>query len=150
MNRSTPGLPVHHQLPEFTQTHVHQVGDAIQPSRVTKSQTQVNDWTIIIIHINHQKRSSGPKYSLVPLKKNPKDSQALPSFGVTTKRRHMISTLSDWFWPRPIHRSSCWIPSPCIWTTALVRGFPGSAVVRNPPANAGAPVLIPGSGKSLG
>ena len=32
MNRSTPGLPVHHQLPEFTQTHVHQVTDAIQPS----------------------------------------------------------------------------------------------------------------------
>ena len=31
MNRSTPGLPVHHQLPEFTQTHVHWVGDAIQP-----------------------------------------------------------------------------------------------------------------------
>ena len=32
MNRSTPGLPVHHQLPEFTQTPVHQVSDAIQPS----------------------------------------------------------------------------------------------------------------------
>ena len=32
MNRSTPGLPVHHQLPEFIQTHVHRVGDAIQPS----------------------------------------------------------------------------------------------------------------------
>ena len=32
MNRSMPGLPVHHQLPEFTQTHVQQVGDAIQPS----------------------------------------------------------------------------------------------------------------------
>ena len=32
MNHSTPGLPVHHQLLEFTQTHVHQVGDAIQPS----------------------------------------------------------------------------------------------------------------------
>ena len=32
MNRSTPGLPVHHQLTEFTQTHVHPVGDAIQPS----------------------------------------------------------------------------------------------------------------------
>ena len=31
-NHSTPGLPVHHQLPEFTQTHVHRVGDAIQPS----------------------------------------------------------------------------------------------------------------------
>ena len=32
MNHSTPGLPVHHQLPESTQTHVHGVGDAIQPS----------------------------------------------------------------------------------------------------------------------
>jgi len=32
MNRSMPGLPVHHQLPESTQTHVHRVSDAIQPS----------------------------------------------------------------------------------------------------------------------
>ena len=32
MNRSTPGLPVHHQLPEFTQTHVHRVCDAIRSS----------------------------------------------------------------------------------------------------------------------
>ena len=32
MNRSTPGLPVHHQHPEFTQTHIHRVSDAIQPS----------------------------------------------------------------------------------------------------------------------
>ena len=32
MNHSTPGLPVHHQLPEFIQTHVHRVSDAIQPS----------------------------------------------------------------------------------------------------------------------
>ena len=32
MNRSTPGLPVHHQLPESAQAHVHWVGDAIQPS----------------------------------------------------------------------------------------------------------------------
>jgi len=34
MNRSTPGLPVHHQLPEFTQTHIHRVSDAIQPSHL--------------------------------------------------------------------------------------------------------------------
>ena len=34
MNRSTPGLPVHHQLLEFTQTHVHRVGDAIQLFRL--------------------------------------------------------------------------------------------------------------------
>ena len=32
MNHSMPGLPVHHQLLEFTQTHIHRVGDAIQPS----------------------------------------------------------------------------------------------------------------------
>ena len=37
INHSTPGLPVHHQLLEFTQTHVHQVGDAIQPSHPLSS-----------------------------------------------------------------------------------------------------------------
>ena len=37
MNRSTLGLPIHHQLPEFTQTHVHRVSDAIQPSHPLSS-----------------------------------------------------------------------------------------------------------------
>ena len=37
MNSSTPGLPVHHQLLEFTQTHVHRVGDVIQPSHPLSS-----------------------------------------------------------------------------------------------------------------
>ena len=37
MNHSTPGLPVHHQLPEITQTHVHRVGDAIHPSHPLSS-----------------------------------------------------------------------------------------------------------------
>ena len=37
MNRSTPGLPVHHHLPEFTQTHFHWVSDAIQPSHPQSS-----------------------------------------------------------------------------------------------------------------
>ena len=37
MNCSTPGHPVHHQLPEFTQTHVHRVSDAIQPSHPLSS-----------------------------------------------------------------------------------------------------------------
>ena len=37
MNRCTPGLPVHHQLPEFTQTQVHRVSDAIQPSHPLSS-----------------------------------------------------------------------------------------------------------------
>ena len=37
MNRTMPGLPVHHQLPEFTQTHAHRVGDAIQSSHPLSS-----------------------------------------------------------------------------------------------------------------
>ena len=37
MNRSVPGLPVHHQLPEFTQTHIRPVSDAIQPSHPRSS-----------------------------------------------------------------------------------------------------------------
>ena len=37
MNHNTPGLPVHHQLPKFTQTHVHRVSDAIQPSHPLSS-----------------------------------------------------------------------------------------------------------------
>ena len=37
MNCSTPGLPVHHQLPEFTQTQLHQVSDAVQPSHPLSS-----------------------------------------------------------------------------------------------------------------
>ena len=37
MNRSTPGLPVHHQLPRFIQTHAHWVGEAIQPSHPLSS-----------------------------------------------------------------------------------------------------------------
>ena len=37
MNRITPGFPVHHQPPEFTQTHIHRVSDAIQPSQPLSS-----------------------------------------------------------------------------------------------------------------
>ena len=42
MNLSTPGLPVHHQLPEFTETHVHRVSDAIQPSPPLSSPSPPN------------------------------------------------------------------------------------------------------------
>ena len=43
MDSSTPGLPVHHQLPEFTQTHVHWVGDAIKPSHPLLSSSPAFD-----------------------------------------------------------------------------------------------------------
>ena len=47
MNHSTPRLPVHHQLVEFTQTHVHRVGDAIQPSRSNlTSLSQAGRWGV--------------------------------------------------------------------------------------------------------
>ena len=41
MNRSKPGLPVHHHLPEFTQTHVHRVHDVIQPSHPQSSPSPI-------------------------------------------------------------------------------------------------------------
>ena len=41
MNRNMPGLPIHHPLPEFTQTHVHWVGDTIQPSHALSSLSSV-------------------------------------------------------------------------------------------------------------
>jgi len=44
MNRSTPGLPVHHQLPEFTQAHVHRVSDAIHAHALAKLMCQRNKW----------------------------------------------------------------------------------------------------------
>ena len=52
MNRSTPGLPVHHQLPEFTQTHGHQVSDAIQPSHPLSSPSPPA--SNLLYHLSHR------------------------------------------------------------------------------------------------
>ena len=56
MKRSTPGLPVQHQLPEFTETHVHQVSDASDihhsrilydpPSRILEIKAKINKWDL--------------------------------------------------------------------------------------------------------
>ena len=53
MECSTPGLPVHHQLPEFTQTHVHWVGDAIQPS--VNNNKFKRDWFFSIYALCHER-----------------------------------------------------------------------------------------------
>ena len=66
MNRSTPGLPVHHQLREFTQTHVHRVSAAIQPSH--------------------------PLLSPSPLAPNPSQHQSLNKVA----ERHMSTSDSEW------------------------------------------------------
>ena len=68
MNCSMPGLPVHHQLLEFTQTHVHRVGDAIQPSQIPPS--------IRVFSNESTLRMRWPKYwsfsfSIIPSKEHP-------------------------------------------------------------------------------
>ena len=78
MNPSTPGLPVHHQLPEFTQTHVHQVSDAIQPSHspLTASPPDPNPPSIRVFSKEATLRMRWPKYwsfsfSISPSNKHP-------------------------------------------------------------------------------
>ena len=83
MNRSTPGLPVHHQLPEFTQTHVHPVSDAIQPSHSLSSPSPLPPVppSIRVFSNESTLRMGWPKYwsfsfSIIP----PKEIPGLISF----------------------------------------------------------------------
>ena len=63
MDRSTPGLPVHHQLPESTQTHVHCVGDAIQPSHPLSSPSPAPNLSNIRVFSNESSlHMRWPKY----------------------------------------------------------------------------------------
>ena len=75
---STPGLPVHHQLPEFTQTHVHQVSDAIQPShpRLSLFLLPPIPPSIRVFSNESTFRMRWPKYwscsfSIIPFKEHP-------------------------------------------------------------------------------
>ena len=61
INQSTPGLPVHHQLLEFTQTHVHQVSDAIQPSHPLSSPSPIPP-SIRVFSSESTLRMRWPKY----------------------------------------------------------------------------------------
>ena len=65
MNRSTPGLPVHHQLPEFTQTHIHRVSDAIQPFHRLSSPEYIK--TEIYYKITYESIKLPPYTSPIPL-----------------------------------------------------------------------------------
>ena len=77
MNHSTPGLPVHHQLPEFTQTHVHRVSDAIQPSHPRSSPSPSAPNPSLRVFSNESSLCMRwPKYwsfsfSITPSKENP-------------------------------------------------------------------------------
>ena len=75
MNRSTPGFPVYHQLPEFTQTHVHQVSDAIQPSHPLSSPSPIPP-SIRVFSNESTLHMRWPKYwsfsfSIIPSKEHP-------------------------------------------------------------------------------
>ena len=78
MNRSKPGLPIHHQLLEFTQTHVHRVSDAIQPSHPLSSPSPPapNPPIIKVFSNESTLRMRWPKYwsfsfSIIPPKEHP-------------------------------------------------------------------------------
>ena len=81
MDHSTPGLPVHHQLPEFTQTHVHWVSDAIQPSHPLSS-------------------PSPPAFNLFPASRSCKMSQLFASggqsIGVSASTAVLPMNTQDW------------------------------------------------------
>ena len=87
MNRSTPGLPVHHKLPEFTQTHVHRVGDAIQPSYPLSSPAPpaLNPPSIRVFSNESILRVRSPKYWSF-------------SFSISPSNEHLglISFWMDW------------------------------------------------------
>ena len=77
-NPNTPDLPVHHQLPEFTQTHIHQVGDAIQPSHPLSSPSPPAPIppSIRVFSNESTLRMRWPKYwsfsfSIIPFKEQP-------------------------------------------------------------------------------
>ena len=78
MNHSKPGLPVHHQLPEFTHTHVHRVSDAIQPSHLLSSPSSpaCNPPSFRVFSNESTLHMRWPKYwsfsfSIIPPKKIP-------------------------------------------------------------------------------
>ena len=87
MNRSTPGLSVHHQLPEFTQTHVHRVSDAIQPSHPLSSPLLMPSIfpSIRVFSNESALRIGWPKYWSFSFSINP-----------TNEHRRVISFRMDW------------------------------------------------------
>ena len=102
MNCSTPGLPVHHHFPEFTQTHVHRVGDAIQPSHPPSSPLLLPPIppSITVFSNESTLRMRWPKYwsfsfSIIPSKEIPgrislQSKGLLRVFSNTTDQKHQF------------------------------------------------------------
>ena len=116
MNRSTPGLPVHHHLPEFTQTHVHRVRDAIQPShpRSSPSPPAPNPPSIKVFSNESTLCMRWPKYwtfsfSIIPSKEIP---------GLTSFRMDCLDLLAVQGTLRSLLQHHSWKAS-ILWCSAF-------------------------------
>ena len=116
INRATPGLPVHHQLPEFTQTHVHWVSDAIQPSHPLSYGSR---WEWAHCHFCHTQvlRQGGLECC------SPRGCQELDTTGERTTAK-----VSETFFPQ-LRNGPILEPSSTRWFT----GFAGSHMSRGDP-----------------
>ena len=115
MNRSTPGLPVHHQLPEFTQTHVHRVGDAIQPSHPLSSPSPPapnpsQHQGLLLIHYVSNQRSISlpfiPRLSMIAFNKHLRGAEGWYEFlyaSSTYWEKWLLSQVLPTFTKRFVH-----------------------------------------------
>ena len=178
MDRSTPGFPVHHQLPELTQTHAHRVSDAIQPSHLLLSPSPpafnlaqhqgLFQWVssshqvvkVLEFQLQHQSFQWTPRTDLLQdgLVGSPcsprasQESSPAPQFkSINSSELSFLYVaigvrISFVFRQNDMHIH--------VYVHTHIYGyvciFPGGLVVNNPPANAGDPGLISGSGISPG
>ena len=125
MNPSMPGLPVHHQLPEFTETHVHRVSDAIQPSHPLSSPSPPAPYpsSIRVFSLESTLHMRWPKYwsfsfTIIPSKEIPGlisfrmdwldllESKGLSRvFSSTTILKHQFFSAQPSLW----HRRNEWL-----------------------------------------
>ena len=91
MDCSTPGLPVHHQLPDSTQTHLYQVGDAIQPSHPLSS-------SVILFSSRPQSFPASGSFPMSQLFASGGQSIGVFSFNISPSNEHsgLISFRADW------------------------------------------------------
>ena len=91
MDCSTPGLPVHHQLPDSTQTHLYQVGDAIQPSHPLSS-------SVILFSSCPQSFPASGSFPMSQLFASGGQSIGVFSFNISPSNEHsgLISFRADW------------------------------------------------------
>jgi len=127
MNCSTPGLPVHHQLLEFTQAHVHRVSDAIQPCHPLSSpsppapnpsQHQVispkktyrwptDTWKNVQHHLLLEKCRSKPQWAITVLQSGWLSSESLQiiNAGDTVEKKDIIQGWWEWILVQPLGRT---------------------------------------------